>query len=241
MTQFTRLFVALALALQLRAAFVDVAEGPLNARHFMVTERDEDGSLVARSTVSKFTLIDRDEQGQLRRRACHTYNACGTAGGCAIMAGIQSCDSDKKNPKEAAKKHLNEAAKQSGANGGKALKIIAESAGRSPLGSVAGLAKTTASEIKDAKKQDKAAKKAAPPPPKKENKPAPKKNEKKKKRELVEEVVLNVRDFEVVERDEDLSFVKRSDYTLYDLYTRSDDEPFVVRECAVYNGVDSCM
>jgi hypothetical protein len=96
MTHFTRLFIALALALQLRAAFVDVAEGTLNARHFLVTERGEDGSVVARSTVSTFDLIDRDEQGQLHRRACHTYNACGTAGGCAIMAGIQSCDSDKK-------------------------------------------------------------------------------------------------------------------------------------------------
>lgn len=224
-TTFTTIFATITLALQVHA-YLSVPAEALNVRHLHLIQR-EDGKIVSRSFMNTFDLVERNEtSGELSTRGCHTYNACGTAGGCAIMAGIRSCDGDK--PKDA-KKRLDEAAKQSGANGGKALEMIGKSMSRSPAGMVSGLIQTTAGELKDAKKKEK-------------------KDKGKKKRalELVERdedgsLMLDRRDYEFVERDGELNLVQRGEYSTYDLVTRGEDDSIVVRACQVFNGDVSCQ
>ena len=112
------------------------------------------------------------------------------------MAGQRYCDGVPWQ------KSFQDAVKQTGANGMTGLKLIAEGIGRGPVGSIIGVAKATAKAIVDTKKDDK-----------KDN---------KKKRELVDEdIVLNQRDFEIVERDEDFNLGERFLFGL-ELLTTSD-------------------
>jgi hypothetical protein len=128
----------------------------------------------------------------IERRKCTTINACGTAGGCMVMAGQRYCDGVPWQ------KSFQDAVKQTGANGVTGLKLMAEGIGRGPVGTIVGAAKATAKAITDAKKQDK-----------KHDKKEDKKQGKKKRELAGEDVILNRRDFEIVERDGDFNLGKR--------------------------------
>lgn len=278
--------VVAALALHAHA-YVDVEDGAFNVRHIHMVERGESGETVGRAFGNEYSIIKRDENDLEVRGRCTTVLACGTAGGCATMAGQRYCKGESWN------KSFQKAVKQTGANGITGLKMMAEGIGRGPVGMVAGMAKSTAKALIKAKKETKASKaaakksnskksakekkssskkstpkKAAPKkkggkkaaskkaPSKKASKKstpkkaapkkaaAPKKSGKsgKKKRDLEdEELIMNRRDFDVVERDEDMNLVQRAEYSIFDLVSRDEDGSFVTRECEMYNGEVSCM
>jgi len=242
-TSFTTLAITLALALQAQA-YLSVPENALNVRHYHLVERGESGEIVGRSFANTFELVERGEDGVLERRGCTTINACGTAGGCMVMAGQRYCTGVPWQ------KSFQDAVKQTGANGVTGLKMMAEGIGRGPIGMIAGMAKTTAKALIDAKKhapaKQAAPKKAAPhkaapakkaAPPKKA--PAPK----KKKRDVEEETsaVLNRRNFEIVERDEEFNFVERGEYSTFDFVARDEDGSMVTRSCDMFNGGVACQ
>lgn len=280
------------IALALHAhAYVDAEDGAFNVRHIHMVERGESGEIVGRAFGNTYSIIKRDDNDLEVRSRCTTVLACGTAGGCATMAGQRYCKGESWN------KSFQKAVSQTGANGITGLKMMAEGIGRGPVGMVANMAKSTAKAIikgnketkaskaaaakkagkssskKSAKKEKKssskksASKKAAPK--KKESKKAaskkstskkasapkkastskkaaaPKKSAKstqKKKRDLDdEEIMLNRRDFDVVERDEDMNLIQRAEYSIFDIVTRDEEGSFVARECELYNGEISCM
>lgn len=264
--------VAAALALNAQA-YVAVEDGAFNVRHIHMVERSESGEIVGRAFGNTYDVVRRDDSDLEARGRCTTVLACGTAGGCATMAGQRYCKGESWN------KSFQKAVSQTGANGITGLKMMAEGIGRGPAGMIAGMAKTTAKALIDAKKNKKAAgkkgkeapKKAKKAPkkqnaPKKSSKPAKSKpakskpakskpakskpaksntkasKNKKQKRDLEdEELMLNRRDFEVVERDENMDFVQRSEYSTFDLVTRDEDGSIVTRQCEMYNGEVSCM
>jgi len=252
-TSFTTLGLTLAIALRAQA-YLSVPENALNVRHFHMVERGEGGEIVGRSFLNTFDLLERGEDDVLEARKCQTINACGTAGGCMVMAGQRYCDGVPWQ------KSFQEAVKQTGANGVTGLKIMAEGIGRGPVGMVVGAAKATAKAIIDAKKEDKKHPQAKPAPkkatpakkethksaPKKEtHKPAEKKKPApapKKKRDTEEvEGVLNLRSFEIVERDEELNFVERGEYSTFDLVARDEDGTMVTRSCELFDGDIACQ
>ena len=205
---FTALFVTLTLGFQAHA-YLDVEEGALNARHFHMIKRGEDGEIVGRSFMNTYDIVGRDENGNLERRKCTTVNACGTPGGCMMMAAQRYCDGVPWQ------KSFQDAVKQTGANGVQGLKLMAEGIGRGPVGTIVGATKATVNALNDAKKN--------------------------KKREFIDDAeILERRDFEVIERDEDMNLVERGLYSTFDLVTR-DEDGFVTRACEMYNRDISCL
>jgi len=212
-TTFTTILLTLTLNLQVHA-YLSVPDDALNVRHFHAVERGEGGEIVGRSFSNTFDLVGRDEDGVLERRRCTTINACGTAGGCMVMAGQRYCDGVPWQ------KSFQDAVKQTGANGVTGLKLIAEGMGRGPVGMIANMAKTTAKAIIDGNKKGN-----------------------KKKRELVDEntLILNRRNFEIVERDEHFNLVERGEYSTFDLLVRNEDGPVLIQRCNAFKSNVSCQ
>ncbi|TEB30826.1 hypothetical protein FA13DRAFT_1733248 [Coprinellus micaceus] len=352
----------LATSLALHAqAYLEVEEGAFNVRHIHMVERGVDGEIVGRAFGNTYEVVKRDSNDLEARGDCTTILACGTPGGCAMMAGQRYCKG------KSWEKSFQEAVSQTGANGVTGLKMMAEGIGRGPVGMVVNMAKSTAKAIIDAKKESEAskaaeakraekqkganrrgpAKKAAPKkgvskskkaaprkapsrkgtngrgpkkaapmkgvskpkrvaprkaparkgansrgPPKKttpgksspQKKAAPRKSApkakspapkrgptprkapapkrapapkpkpaapkgktpapKKTKRDLEGQDVIeivNKRDFEVVERDQGMNFIRRSEYSIFGIVARDEDGSIVSRECETYNGDVSCM
>ncbi|KAF6761926.1 hypothetical protein DFP72DRAFT_877472 [Ephemerocybe angulata] len=227
--------LAAALASQVHA-YIPTAEGALNVRHFHVVERALNGEIVDRNFVNTYEDLD--------ARSCTSVLACGTAGGCMAMAAQRYCDGVPWQ------KSFQDAVRQTGANGKMALKLVGESLGRSPLGGAVSLAKNAAMEVVKANKEKKEReKKSDAGKHKKAPKQAPHKKQKKQKkkpnkhkRDLSEEkTIMNRRDFEIVERDERMNLVKRSQYSTFDLVMRNEDGNTVSRACEMSNGDVSCM
>lgn len=141
-------FVAASLALRAHA-YLDVEDGALNVRHFHMVERSEDGEIIGRAFRNTYDIVRRDEGGLEARGRCTTVLACGTAGGCATMAGQRYCKG------ESWEKSFQKAVSQTGANGITGLKMMAEGIGRGPVGTLVGAVKTTTKAILDAKKEQK--------------------------------------------------------------------------------------
>ncbi|TEB18979.1 hypothetical protein FA13DRAFT_1744860 [Coprinellus micaceus] len=286
----------LATSLALHAqAYLEVEEGAFNVRHIHMVERGVDGEIVGRAFGNTYEVVKRDSNDLEARGDCTTILACGTPGGCAMMAGQRYCKG------KSWEKSFQEAVSQTGANGVTGLKMMAEGIGRGPVGMVVNMAKSTAKAIIDAKKESEAskaaaakraekqkganrrgpAKKAAPkkgkkaaprksapkakspapkrgptprkaPAPKRAPAPKPKPAApkgktpapKKTKRDLEGQDVIeivNKRDFEVVERDQGMNFIRRSEYSIFGIVARDEDGSIVSRECETYNGDVSCM
>ncbi|KAF6761932.1 hypothetical protein DFP72DRAFT_877498 [Ephemerocybe angulata] len=241
----TLLSTLLSAALVLRVqAYIPLEEGAFNVRRFHLVERAVDsGEIVSRAFLSSYDIVPRDSNDLVPRR-CHTISACGTPGGCMMMAAQTYCDG------EDPKKGFQRAVKQTGAIGRETLKLIGTSLGSGPVGTIAKMVKNVVGESKKAHKQNEAARKKNAKKEQKQKAPKPKKapkqkkarGGKKQKRELEMEdgVVVNRRDFEIVERDEDMNFVGRSRYSTFDLVSQGegDDE---IGACEEYDGEVSCM
>ncbi|KAF5333636.1 hypothetical protein D9611_002784 [Ephemerocybe angulata] len=239
----TLLSTLLSAAFVLRVqAYIPLEEGAFNVRRFHLVERAVDsGEIVSRAFLSSYDVVPRDSDDLVPRR-CHTISACGTPGGCMMMAAQTYCDG------EDPKKGFQRAVKQTGAIGRETLKLIGTSLGTGPVGTIAKTVKNVVGESKKAHKQNEAARKKNAKNAKKEQKKAPKQKKarggKRHKRELEMEdgVVVNRRDFEIVERDEDMNFVGRSRYSTFDLDSRGEsDDAIVSRACEVYDGDVSCI
>ncbi|TEB30835.1 hypothetical protein FA13DRAFT_1853385 [Coprinellus micaceus] len=243
MKQPSLLKATFAIALALCAhAYLEVEEGALNVRHIHMVKRAVNGEIVGRAFSNTYEILD--ARGG---RQCQTISACATPGGCALMAPQTYCKG------ESVQESFQKAVKQTGANGMTSLKLIGESIGRGPVGSIIGATKTTTKALAEAKKEKakalakggkkgkKAAskkggskpKKGGAKPKKQSKKPSPKKkavpkksNNRKHKRDLAGEDVLEVvnkRDFEVVERDEDMNLIERAKYSMFDVVARDED------------------
>ncbi|KAJ3550616.1 hypothetical protein NMY22_g346 [Coprinellus aureogranulatus] len=161
-----------AISLVLHAyAYVDAEDGAFNVRHIHMVERGVNGEIVGRAFGNTYDIVKRDEGdlgGQITfyrwlkfaesqteaRGRCTTVLACGTAGGCATMAGQRYCKGESWN------KSFQKAVSQTGANGITGLKMMAEGIGRGPVGMIANMAKSTAKAVIKANKEIKANKKA---------------------------------------------------------------------------------
>ncbi|KAF6743169.1 hypothetical protein DFP72DRAFT_1178442 [Ephemerocybe angulata] len=171
-----------------------------------------DGEIVDRNFLSTYDVVDRGFE-ELEARKCTSVMACGTAGGCMAMAAQRYCTDVPWQ------KSFKAAIKQTGAIAKKTFEMVGKSLRGTPIAGVANLAKNAAKEVIKSIKN------------------------KKKKRSLDfdEEDIMNRRDFEIVERDEDMSLVERAQYSTFNLATRGKNGEIISRECSMYNGDVSCL
>ncbi|KAH6913893.1 hypothetical protein BKA70DRAFT_1217587 [Coprinopsis sp. MPI-PUGE-AT-0042] len=241
-------FVTFALTLQSHA-YLAVEDGAFNVRHFHMVKRGENGEIVGRAYGSTYEIMDLEA-----RKDCTTVSACGTPGGCMMMAAQTYCKGEDWT------KGFQKAVKQTGANGMTGLKIMAEGIGRGPVGMAVGAAKATKKALDDVKKQDKKEKKTE----KKEKKAQAKKEKKEKKAKTKEkkekakeskkiknekrswsedeDILFGRSDvYDFVERDEDMNLVQRGEFMLSETISRNQDGRLAklqvnARHCTQYIG-----
>ncbi|KAH6913892.1 hypothetical protein BKA70DRAFT_1259792 [Coprinopsis sp. MPI-PUGE-AT-0042] len=203
------ILVTFALTLQSHA-YLDVEDGAFNVRHFHMVKRGENGEIVGRAFGNTYDIV-----GLETRSKCTTVMACGTAGGCAAMAGQRYCKGEPWN------KSFQKAIKQTGANGAASLKMMAEGIGRGPVGMIAGMAKTTAKALVKAKKE-----------------------KKKRSLAEDEDIVLGRSDvYEFVERDEEMNLVQRGEFMMSESISRDQNGrvgEFLCNRCRIRTEAMAC-